>query len=105
MRNTNFPCPGFDHAPAKPGTRTPGFDRAPAKPGTCTPGFDHAPAKPGTCRLVFAVALATPFLLASPADAEPEPFHAATPIVADPMLAPPPEAPRRMGSWDEAIGL
>src|ERR1700733_14354952 len=36
------------------------------------------------------------------AGAQPEPPSAqATPPAEDPMLAPPPDAPRRLGSWDE----
>jgi two-component system, NtrC family, response regulator AtoC len=40
--------PGFDHAPAEPGTCRQGFDHAPAEPGTCRRGFDHAPAERAT---------------------------------------------------------
>jgi outer membrane protein, multidrug efflux system len=41
------------------------------------------------------------------ADAQtpPEPPHVAPAPVTDPMLAPPPEAARRIGSWDEALDL
>jgi outer membrane protein, multidrug efflux system len=59
---------------------------------------------------VGAVGLATASAAAQPGSAdqgpppaggvEPAPFH---PPVADPMLAPPPEAPQRIGSWDEAL--
>ena len=56
----------------------------------------------------FAAAAALPFLvLATPrqghAQAQPPAFQA--PAVDDPMLAPPPEPPRRIASWDEALTL
>lgn len=39
------------------------------------------------------------------AGAQPEPPNVQAPPPLDPMLAPPPEAPRRLGSWDEALAL
>ena len=58
-----------------------------------------------TTTLSFMMVLAARLALGRSADAEPEPFHAPVPAVADPMLAPPPEAAIRMGSWDEALAL
>jgi multidrug efflux system outer membrane protein len=55
----------------------------------------------------FAVAAGLALALAPlrRSQAQPEPPAVLPSPVLDPMLAPPPEAPRRIGSWDEALDL
>jgi multidrug efflux system outer membrane protein len=71
---------------------------------------------PGRCRRAIAYAAALIATLASlprPAGAQsalppPPPVQTGqilTPEVSDPLLTPPPEAPRKIGSWDDALAL
>ena len=65
------------------------------------------PRQPRLRHALFAAVVAARSATVEPAVAEPPPDlpEIASPPVADGMLVPPPEAPRRVASWDEALAL
>jgi outer membrane protein, multidrug efflux system len=93
-----------------------GSSRRDAVLGGCPSSRTHGggnesttPLCPPRGRAVAVLVTALTLALAQPALAEPEGKESLppglTPDVSDPMLSPPPTAPRQIGSWDEALAV